>query len=258
MKKVTRGYVKVPATQPLPTSVEEQQNLSDEAYKKHIFKYLLEFYQSLDTQEVWDKIIASENRNPDKHKEREGIIRDLIERKSRKNKEFTRAGFRVNAESNSEGKQKGHYDLKFEHSYWQEEKEDEIIPKFFVFECKCLAKGASKHTVAEYVFVDNKTKTDGGVYRFLLDDKYATEQDFGGMIAFVLNGNTEDFISKIKDALKNLKDKGLDFGHLIPNGIIDKSIEENSFTFDSIHTRKNGEQITLHHIIFDFTPKEDA
>lgn len=86
-----------------------------------------------------------------------------------------------------------------------------------------------------------------------LIDKYAVKQDFGGMIGFLLKGDIEEIKEKIKKALEELKDK-IGFGNL--EDFKDKSIEENTFTFESIHIRKNGEQITLHHIIFDFTAKE--
>lgn len=254
-----RDYVRVPAVKPLPTNTIELINLSDEEYIKHIFYFLLSLYKKIDSSTIW-KLIEKNEQGSNRKKDRERIIQRYIYKELDKQSDFLRSGFILNKEPENEGSQIGKYDLKFDHGFWRSTNQREdgleiIIRKFLILECKCLdTVTRTSHTVKEYVYIKNTQKEDGGVYRFLLDDKYATEQRFGGMLGFVLGGDVNKFIEEIQQALRDLKNK-IDFGHLIENGIIKDSIDANKFTFDSIHTRKNGMEIKIHHLLFDFVKK---
>lgn len=249
-----RNYVKIPAIKVMPDSDTLKKKLTDSDFKNYIFHFILLFYSETKTEDVWENINVLEASS--KNKNREENIVEMIDVWLRSSTKYARssqsnnANFIFNFEPKSSGKIKGHYDIKINHSNWK--KGNKIV--YFVFECKCLdlSKNSKTHSIPEYVY--NKSKQDGGVYRFLLDDKYSKEQSFGGMIGFVLGGSTKDYKKRIQKTLVDLKDN-IDFGHLVENGIIDNSIEENEFTFDSIHTRANGQKITLHHILFDFTKK---
>ena len=68
------------------------------------------------------------------------------------------------------------------------------------------------------------------------------------MIGFVLDGDSNNIKAEILQKL-NEKFKISPEGNLISTK--DNSIEENPFTFDSLHSRQNKE-FTIHHLLFDF------
>lgn len=94
---------------------------------------------------------------------------------------------------------------------------------------------------------DNENIFDGGVLRYF-NGKYAQNLAFGGMIGFIIDGNSNDIKTAI---LQKLSDKFL----ISPEGDListkDNSIEDNTFTFDSLHSRLSSE-FTIHHLLFDF------
>ena len=68
------------------------------------------------------------------------------------------------------------------------------------------------------------------------------------MIGFIINGDSNNIKTAI---MKKLSDKFL----ISPEGDLintkDNSIDNNPFTFDSLHSRMNTE-FTIHHLLFDF------
>ena len=113
----------------------------------------------------------------------------------------------------------------------------------------------SQNFVNKYVYyntyekdINNENIYDGGVYRYF-NGKYAQNMNFGGMIGFVLEGNVtytkNEIINKLNEKFNTS-----------PNGdiirVIDDSIEQNNFTFDSYHNRFNSEFV-IHHLLFNFS-----
>ena len=155
--------------------------------------------------------------------------------------------FIINREPSSDGEIEGFYDLKFEHSSWRH--------KYFAFECKNLDNSAS--SINEYVYnrAKEKDKKDGGVYRYMTG-KYAKDLNFGGMIGFVIEGESNSIIGKIIAKIHDTFDNN-EIGQLTGKRIIKNSIENNPNTFDSIHIRSKEyeikkENFTLHHVMMAF------
>jgi len=101
----------------------------------------------------------------------------------------------------------------------------------FVFECKTL-KFASKKYLEE------------GLQRFI-DLKYAENDDFAGMLGFIIKGKPENIV-------KNLKKKVKDF---YPAQGIEKLLQkkclEQALSFQSKHLRSNNTEIHVFHLFFD-------
>ena len=51
-----REYIKIPKSSPMPNSVSDLKELSDEVWKNEIFHHLLSFYQNYDSKELKEKI----------------------------------------------------------------------------------------------------------------------------------------------------------------------------------------------------------
>ncbi|MDN5476262.1 MAG: hypothetical protein L0G39_04990, partial [Chryseobacterium sp.] len=146
-----------------------------------------------------------------------------------------------NQEPKSKYNNKGFYDLKFQHSYWINHVTDKL--NYYVLECKNLS--TRQNLINEYVYVD--AKDDGGIYRYF-NGKYAQEQSFGGMIGFILRGEVKAIKQKIIEKLQNsFKDQN---GRLISNGIIDNSLYDNDFTFQSSHLR-NEQLFNIYHLLLN-------
>ncbi|NLU37614.1 MAG: hypothetical protein GXX78_01830 [Bacteroidales bacterium] len=231
-------------SQQLPKSVPSLRKLDDQTWKNCIFSYLLTYYRDTDSQTIQD-IIAIERQRP--IAEIEKAIKKHIRRWFDNNEKFQYEGFILNNESSSEGVKEGYYDLKFEHSYWNNPK------TYFAFECKNL--GASR-LIDEYVYAESTKKIDGGMYRFFIG-KYGITQHFGGMIGFIIEKTNEPIIEKLIEKIISVYVPNSD-GELVGGKIARQSIFDNTNTFDSIHARKNissniNEEFRLHHLIMDFT-----
>lgn len=252
-----KGYIKVKSLSDIAPGVLELRNLTNSQWKDWILSYILEYFKEVDDGRIQQII----NREMNKKKSNvEEVIKDNMRRWFENNRRFLRgrlqfnskddeqrkAGLLANFEPKSGGSKKGYYDIKVQHSDWDE---------YFPFECKNLGKFKStkeSRLINEYVFV--QSKNDGGMYRYFID-KYSANQNFGGMIGFVIS-EASDVQTKIIDKIHKTYDSNK-IGKLTHEKIVHNSIFGNDNTFDSIHIRKNtqtkqDEVFTIHHIIMDF------
>jgi len=240
-----KEYIKLPKVEKLSDSRNKLRELSDTEWKNYIFFHLLQFYREVDNNEIVELI------GKKKQKERSDIeetIKKYIGKWLKNNQQFDLHEFVVNREPSSE--EGGFYDFKIEHSQWRK--------KYFAFECKNLYK--SFISINSYVYYrfkkDGVLREDGGVYRYMIN-RYAKDLDFGGMIGFVIAGDSNLIMEKIIQKMHDTFDNN-DIGQLTDKRIIRNSIENNSNTFDSIHLRLEENRMkkrifTLHHIIMAFT-----
>ncbi len=233
-----REYIRInKPTSSFPTNTNLLRELDDEFWKNWVFYYLLSFYKNFSYQELKTKI-KKEQHNPRPRIERE--IAKFIRKSLRCDPDFCFCGFKVIGEASNDEDAEGYYDIIVNHSYWKNE---------FHCECKNLSLEPGKNLIGKYVcYNTGQSIYDGGVYRYF-NGKYSQNQDFGGMLGFVLFDNIQIIKSKIIERLNIKFDTS-------PNGdikqVLDNSIEENDFTFDSTHNRNNL-NFKLHHILFDFT-----
>lgn len=229
-----KSYTKIKEPK-LPATIPAIRKLDNGEWKERIFYYLLLYYRQTDNNAIL-KIIEFEIQKP--RANIETAIKNHLLRWFRNNPKFNRNGFILNREPSSEGEKVGFYDLKFQHSYWNN------TETYFVFECKNLGKSKSitlSKSIDEYVYVKEqikgKIREDGGMFRYFTE-KYAINQNFGGMIGFIIgkleNSIIETLINKI-----NLVYDDNEIGKLTKEKIIRNSIENNENTFDSIHIRKS-------------------
>jgi len=235
-----KEYIKLPKVEKLSDSRSKVRELSDTDWKNHIFFHLLQFYKEIDNNEIVELICKEKQK---KRANIEDAIKKRIKKWLQNNPRFMLNEFLVNREPTSDGEEDGFYDLKIEHSQWRN--------KYFAFECKNLNKFSG--SIDEYVY--NKYKQDGGIYRYMTN-KYANDLDFGGMLGFVIEGDSNLIIKSIIIKIYDTFQKN-DIGQLTGRYIIEKSIENNANTFDSIHLRPKGNTIkkqifNLHHIIMAF------
>jgi hypothetical protein len=227
-----RLYVKVPKTISLPDSSTKKRKINNVVWKNNIFSHLLNFYKNYNPLEI-RSIISDGGKIEDN-------IASHIRIKLKISRKFNLQGFIIHGGVNNDNEtKKGLYDITISHSDWRNI--DNSLCEFH-FECKNLDNSTT--LIKKYIYYNEK---ECGVYRFF-NGKYAQDQTFGGMIGFVLSGNVLDIKKKIHQKLNDKYD-------ITPEGdlkeLIDNSIEENHFTFNSIHNRKN-QGFTLHHLLFDF------
>jgi len=234
-----KEYIKVkiekPKT-PLSDSRRVLRTNNDDFWKGWIFYFLLSFYQKFNREELKQKIEYEKKKNKPRI---EKIITDFLRQYLEKDEEFKGiCEFLIDQETLIKGKKEGYYDVKIQHSQWQN--------KDFCFECKNLNE--TQDSINKYVYHhEGKQIYDGGVYRYF-NDKYAQNQDFGGMIGFVLEGNYLNIKTKIHEKLKEKFD-------ISPEGDLIKinNNKNNDFTFDSYHNRKKKEFV-IHHLLFNVCP----
>jgi hypothetical protein len=236
-----REYIKITKPSPLPYNVFQLKELDDDFWKKWIFYHLLTFYKNYDSIELKTKI---ENERKKAYPRVEREIAKFIRNKLNNDMEFG-YNFQAIGENTNDEVIEGNYDITISNTYWKN--------KNFHFECKNL--DSSKDLVNKYVYDNtykkdkkNENKFDGGVYRYF-NGKYAQKLNFGGMIGFVLKGEVSiaknEIIAKLNEKFNTTPD-----GDLIR--VIDNSIEQNNFTFDSYHIRFNSEFV-IHHLLFNFS-----
>lgn len=237
-----REYIKIPKSSPMPNSVSDLKELSDEVWKNEIFHHLLSFYQNYDRKELHQKI---EHERKSTKPQIENRIAHYIRRYLQKDRFFS-ANFDVVGENrNDDSEKEGFYDITTLNTYWVEKGTTNKVR--FHFECKNLVN--KQDLINKYVYYNKGNSVfDGGVYRFF-NGKYAQSLNFGGMIGFILDGEVAEIKNKITKKLNDKFDIAPD-GNLVD--VLDKSIEENQFTFNSIHKRKN-KNFLIHHLLFDFT-----
>ncbi|MDV3727422.1 hypothetical protein CMU40_14635 [Elizabethkingia anophelis] len=239
--RMERQYIRIKKPASLPTDMHRLKKLDDVFWKNQIFYHLLHFYKNYDSEELKLKIQEEKKKE---HSRVEREIAKFVRLKLNANREF---GFHFSAkgEVTNDEDIEGNYDINIHSTNWEK--------KDFYFECKNL--DGSQDLVNKYVCCDTYKKDksgknifDGGVLRYF-NGKYAQSLDFGGMIGFILAGDN----AKIKESLfKKLNEKlsTTPQGDLIR--ITDNSIQENDFTFDSLHKRSEKEFI-IHHLLFDFS-----
>lgn len=237
-----REYIKIPKSSPMPNSVIDLKELSDEFWKNEIFHHLLSFYQNYDSQDLKEKIDQERIKNSPQIENRIArFIRRYLENNRLFSAHFDVVGENINDDSDKEG----FYDITTLNTYWVKNGTTKKIR--FHFECKNLDN--SQGLINKYVCYNKGHQDfDGGVYRYF-NGKYAQNLDFGGMIGFVLEGNIPEIKNKISRKMESKFD-------ITPEGdllsVSDNSIEGNEFTFDTTHKRKNKEFL-IHHLLFDFS-----
>lgn len=168
------------------------------------------------------------------------MLKRFIKLWFKRNSDFYLEGFKIDSESESDGDFDGFYNLKIWRSFWNND---------FPFECKNLGNVSSltlSKSLREYTF--NSSKKDGGMYRYFIK-KYSSEQDFGGMMGFVLS-NSQTIKNSLIKKIKEIYDKEGN-GQLVEKKIIDNPIPNNDFVFMSIHNR-NSEIFYMYHTLFYF------
>lgn len=230
-----REYIKIPKSSPMPSSVPELKQLSDEVWKNEIFYHLLLFYQNYDSNELKEKI---EKERKQKYPRPERLIAKYIRLKLNANRKFG-YHFKAFGENTNDEDIEGNYDITIHSTNWKN--------KDFHFECKNLDK--SQDLVNKYVCYNKGYSVfDGGVYRYF-NGKYAQSLNFGGMMGFVLEGSVAKIKNKIIEKLSDKFDIAPE-GDLVD--VTDNSIEGNEFTFNSTHKRKNREFL-IYHLLFNFS-----
>lgn len=229
-----REYIKIKKPSPLPSTIHLLKNLDDEFWKNWVFFHLLSFYKNFDRKMLEEKI------NTERAKSSPRIEREIAKflRLYLKNNRLFDFHFDVFGEITNDEDVEGNYDILINNTYWK---------NGFFFECKNLNE--SQDLVNKYVSYNKGGGVyDGGVYRYF-NGKYAQNQNFGGMIGFILSGDNNIIKGKIQEKLKEKFDITAQ-GDLI--SIEDNSIETNEFTFDSNHTRFET-TFLIHHILFNLT-----
>lgn len=220
-----------------PVNNDLLKKLDDEFWKNWIFYHLLNFYNRDDKKEI-KKIIAQKGKVEDNIAK---YIRNQI-RRNEKYCVFGQQGFLIEGGINNDLEKEGEYDISIFHSYWQNRNG---VKGAFHFECKNLTLNSKHNHISKYVYYNDK---ECGVYRYF-NGKYAQDQNFGGMIGFVLDGDVSSIIEKLIFKMKAPFD-------LSPEGDLTEikrdSIEGYSFTFNSTHKRK-GKEFLLHHLLLDFS-----
>ncbi|WP_441902642.1 hypothetical protein [Pedobacter psychrotolerans] len=236
-----KGYIKIKRPHPIPDYTHHLKSLDDRFWKNWIFFHLLTFYSTHNNEVLKDRI-QKEKQRAFPRVERE--IAKYIRLWLNNDQQFS-FHFQADGEKTNDVDIEGNYDITISNSYWKN--------KDFYFECKNLDD--SKDLIDKYVCYntyrkasDNSNIFDGGVLRYF-NGKYAQKSNFGGMIGFVLSGSVQDHKNAI---IKRLNDKFT----ITPEGdlikIVDNSIQENDFTFDSHHNRFDLEFV-LHHILLNLS-----
>ncbi len=134
------------------------------------------------------------------------------------------------------GVQKGRIDISFTHGYSPSE--------YFSLECKLLNRtdrqGRWFSLAGEYV--------NEGVMRYV-DEKYSGGEN-GGMIGYVMDGDTNKAIKRVNEAIENRKEKlGIEGEAELKRSSIRPECQQ---TKETRHLIKNG-QFTVHHIFLPIT-----
>lgn len=237
---MSREYIRLPKKSIFPDSSIKKRELNDDFWINLVHYHLIKFYKEYNIKEL-QGYIESEN------KKNRSSVEDLITGYIKSwfeqfNKQIFRQGIVINTEPKVRYNQPGFYDIKFQHSDWVNHKTKKL--KYYPFECKNLKD--NEVSVKEYVY--NPYKKDGGVYRYF-NGKYAQEQNFGGMLGYVLKGTSKEIKKRILTKLNEPFDISPN-GNLIKDGIVLNSFEDNEFIFSSTHFR-NRKNFTLHHFIFN-------
>jgi hypothetical protein len=216
----------------------EASKFDDMFYLTQIFKYLSDAYNSF----------TATCKSALKQKKEEEIT-DYVRRELQKNEDFVLEGFKINSEARNQDVVVGYYDLKFENGNW--------LNQYLVLECKPINMTKSK--VDAYIHKNIKSQDeDGGLYRFLIN-KYATDKPFGGMLGYIISGDPQQVIERLKSKIRTFQitQKGLSFGNLQNGELLDTPIANFNYSFQSDHTRISKGQLIdsvhIFHLFFDLT-----
>jgi len=158
-------------------------------------------------------------------------------------------GFKINSEARNQDKAVGYYDLKFENGDW--------LNQYFVLECKPIDTTKTRADAYIHKIVKSQDE-DGGLFRFLIN-KYATNKPFGGMLGYIISGNPQQTIDSLKKKIQifQITQGSLSFGNLQDSELLDTSIANFKYSFQSNHTRVYEDQmiapIHIFHLFYDLT-----
>ena len=243
--KMEREYIRTKVKK-LPNTLTSLKKLNNEFWKDCVFNHLLSYYQNSSSLELIEMIKKESEKAKPKV---ENLIAAHIRKYLRNDKNFS-SDFDVFGENiNDDSSVLGFYDITISNTYWLKEKDNNKEKVRFHFECKNLKN--NEDLLNKYVCFNTykiPNPFDGGVYRYF-NGKYAQDQNFGGMIGFILEGDLQTIKNKLCKKLETKFD-------LSPEGdlkeIKHNSIEGNNFTFDSLHNRFDSEFV-LHHLLFNFS-----
>jgi len=99
-----------------------------------------------------------------------------------------------------------------------------------VLKCKTLKSAETKYL-------------EKGLKRFI-EMKYAANDDFAGMLGFIIAGNPEEIVKKLKEKVKEF--------HPAPNTeiFLNKKCLEENLSFQSKHLRNNNTEIHIFSPLF--------
>lgn len=217
------------------------EQIDDKSWVDFILTYLIEFYNRQDDKTSF--IDKSENQ-----------ITEIIYSWLNNEKNFRRKMV-INSQPRTDNTEiEGYYDLKFQSNFWRE---NDI---YFAVENKILQNNNT--SIKEYTYYPEKSKgtgenkkyyDDGGMFRFL-SNKYAENQPFGGMLAFIKDKDVSKINTNLKNKISELKisDNIGFYGQLINDNSINTTIHNFDNSFITKHIRKDGTSIDLYHIFFVF------
>ncbi len=186
--------------------------------KTLILENVITSYQELRVEEKWKSLTS------------EPHFRDLIVERMGRNLLFVYCFF-INREA-QEGfySEIGYSDIKIDIA---------ASGRYFAFECKRLDDKTGKSSLQQKYI-------DDGLDRFIAE-KYAKEEDFGGMIGFVVTGEIENIVLDMKGKVKN---------HCFVHSygfLLNKFCDNCRTSFQSKHVRKNSlGDIHIYHLFLDF------
>jgi len=138
------------------------------------------------------------------------------------------------------GEERGRIDLHFTHGY----RED----VYFAFECKRLNKIDSRNKInslaPEYV--------KDGMMRFVTG-KYASSLNNGGMIGYVMNGNTDTAIRAVN---RNINNNRIHLRISNSNSLLPSSLIPNNLEIKETQHDLDGRNFMIHHLFLPITSNE--
>lgn len=186
--------------------------------KTLILENVITSYQKLRVEEKWKSLTSERD------------FRDLIVERMRTNSLFN-YWLSINREA-QEGfySEIGYSDIKIDIA---------ASGRYFAFECKRLDDKIGKSSLQQKYI-------DDGLNRFIIG-KYAEEDDFGGMVGFIVTGKIENIVLDMKKKVKN-------YYFVRSYGFLLNRFCDNCLTsFQSKHERKNRlGNIHIYHLFLDF------
>ncbi len=123
--------------------------------------------------------------------------------------------------------------LKNENELGREDLSFELSGLDFIIECKRLKNASLKYL-------------DEGLKRFV-HLEYAENDEYAGMIGFIISGNTKNIYTKLQTKCKSF--------YYSENDFCKQGVETWAESFKSCHNRTNDTKIKIFHLFFDFKIK---